>query len=259
MTDMNPISVCPLASGSRGNSLLVCCGRHSILIDAGLSGIEIERRLAARDVSAESLKAIVVTHEHADHVKGVGVLSRRYDIPVHINRETHRAASHIGTISDIHFFKCGTSFKIGDIRINPFTVSHDAADPSALTLEYGGNKIGVATDMGVATNVVKEHLKGSTLVYIEANHDPEMLINGPYPWHLKQRIKSREGHLSNIDSRELLSLLKKDRLKHVILAHLSEENNSPRKARQTAMEGLDKSAVTVDVAMPHTPGRVITL
>lgn len=235
------------------------CNNSSILIDAGLSGVEIERRLNSIKVDPESLSAIIVTHEHSDHVKGAGVLNRRFGIPVYISHKTYQACRNLGKIEDLRFFTCGTSFEIDQILIRPFSISHDARDPAGLTLEYNDQKIGIATDLGIATGLVKEHLKGSNVLYLESNHDPDMLINGPYPWHLKQRIKSRTGHLSNMDTGALISELKTNALKHVILAHLSEENNSPQKAVQEVSKSLNGSTIVLHVAGPDRAGEIITL
>jgi phosphoribosyl 1,2-cyclic phosphodiesterase len=258
-SDDKNIVICPLASGSKGNSLFVSWKDNSILIDAGLSGIEIERRLESKNLSPESLTAIIVTHEHSDHIRGVGILSRRYNIPVYINKNTYKRASKLGKLAGLEFFECGSSFKIDNMEISPFTISHDAVDPSGFTLDYKNKKIGIATDLGIATNLVKEHLKDCSFLYLEANHDPDMLINGPYPWYLKQRIKGRHGHLSNMDSKELLEELKNENLTHVTLAHLSEENNTPEKAYNAAKEALNSPDITIEVAMPYKPGKLITL
>ena len=255
----NSFCICPLASGSKGNSLFVSCRNSSVLIDAGLSGIEIERRLKSVNINPESLTAILITHEHSDHVKGAGILSRRFDIPVYITQKTYQAARNLGKIEHLHFFECGSPFEIDQILVSPFSVSHDAEDPAGLTLEYNGHKIGIATDLGIVTNLVKEYLKNSNILYLEANHDPKMLINGSYPWHLKQRIKSRTGHLSNIDAKTLVSELKTDHLKHVILAHLSEENNCPEKAVLEVSKGLNASNIALHVAGPDQAGKVIKL
>ncbi len=252
-------TICPLASGSRGNSLFISWGDNAILIDAGLSGIEIERRLKSRNLSPESLTAIIVTHEHSDHIRGVGILSRRYNIPVYINENTYKQAASLGRLASLEFFQCGKNFKIDTLKISPFTISHDAVDPAGFTLNYNGTKIGIATDLGIATNLVKEHLKDCSFLYLESNHDPDMLINGPYPWHLKQRIKGRQGHLSNKASQELLKELINDDLKHVILAHLSEENNTPEKACNAAEIALQNSGIAIEIAMPHKPGNLTIL
>jgi len=254
------LTICPLASGSKGNSLFVSWEENAILIDAGLSGIEIERRMKAKNQSPENLTAILVTHEHSDHIRGVGVLSRRYNIPVYMSNDTYKkAASNLGKLADLKTFNCGQSFHIDNMEVSPFTISHDAIDPAGFTLSCNNKKLGIATDLGIATNLVKEYLKDCFLLYLEANHDPDMLINGPYPWYLKQRIKSNQGHLSNVDTKELLEELNNENLKHVILAHLSEENNTPEKAFNAAKQGLNSSNVEIEVAMPHKPGKLITL
>jgi phosphoribosyl 1,2-cyclic phosphodiesterase len=255
----NSFCVCPLASGSKGNSLYVNCNNSSILIDAGLSGIEIERRLNSINIDPQSLTAIIITHEHSDHVKGAGILSRRFNLPVYITPKTYQACSSLGKIENLCFFKCGTPFEIDQILVSPFSISHDAKDPAGLTLEYNSQKIGIATDLGIATGLVKEHLKNANILYLESNHDYDMLMNGPYPWHLKQRIKGRTGHLSNTDASNLLSELKTDALKHIILAHLSEENNCPEKAVQEISKSLNGSDVALHVARPDQAGMFIKL
>ncbi|SLM28854.1 Beta-lactamase domain protein [Desulfamplus magnetovallimortis] len=264
------LSICPLASGSRGNAIYVSGGKSAVLVDAGLSGVEIERRMALRGISPQSIDAVVVSHEHTDHVKGAGIFSRRYKIPLYINEKTFNTASpRLGSVNFLNYFKCGRPFNIGELTINPFSISHDAADPSGFTFERLKAKLSITTDLGIVTNLVKSHLKGSSLVYLEANHDPEMLQYGPYPWHLKQRIKSRRGHLSNQEAGELLCEIQEgvvngDKcLSHVILAHLSEENNTPEKALETVNRFLGAShkmpPVKVDVAMPDTPGEMVHL
>lgn len=259
MTGNNSFRLCPLASGSRGNSLFVSCGDFNFLVDAGLSGVEIERRLNSAGLEPETLQALVITHEHSDHVKGAGILSRRYNIPVYITRKTWQASTSLGKISDLRFFECGTVFKLGQADITPFSTSHDACDSTGLAVEYGEFKLGIATDLGIVTSLVKEHLKNSHALYLESNHDPDMLINGPYPWNLKQRIKGRTGHLSNKDARNLIKDLKSDQLKHVILAHLSEENNTPERAASEALKAINSSDIRLHVARPDQPGEIIKL
>jgi len=243
------LAVCVVASGSKGNAVYISNGSVAILIDAGLSGIEIQRRLNSQGLSPQDLDAIVVSHEHSDHVQGVGVLSRRYGLPVYMNAKTREAAaSQLGEISALNSFECGRPFTINNLTIHPFSISHDAEDPAGFTVQYNNTKIGIATDLGIATSVVKEHLKNCSLMILEANHDPTMLIEGPYPWPIKQRIKSRSGHLSNQDSRNLLLELKHDRLDHVILAHLSETNNTPQKAMKEVLQAVDDCRTRITVA-----------
>lgn len=238
------LKVCVLASGSKGNSIYISNGRASILFDAGLSGKEIERRMAQRRLDPETLTGIVVSHEHSDHIRGVGVLSRRYKLPVYINRKTAQAAAgQIGKLYRTSHFSCEKPFELDGLSIRPFSISHDAEDPVGFTIsnrgpKNKGQKIGLATDLGVATRLVKEHLKDSNLLIIESNHDIDMLIDGPYPWHLKQRIKSRSGHLSNEDSCNLVGELQHKNLTTVVLAHLSEQNNHPEKALNTVRRAV---------------------
>jgi phosphoribosyl 1,2-cyclic phosphodiesterase len=253
-SDFN-LSICILASGSRGNAIFVSSGSTSILIDAGLSGIEIERRLRQRGLCPKNLDAILVSHEHTDHIQGVGVLSRRFKLPVYLNTRTQKAAlSQLGNLHHFKNFECGTSFKINDLSIHPFSISHDAQDPAGFTVNQNGTKIGIATDLGIATSMVKDHLKGCVLLVLEANHDEDMLINGPYPWPVKQRIKSRTGHLSNAASKALLNELQHDRLKHVMLAHLSETNNTPQKAVNEVRQALTRCIATIGVASQDESG-----
>lgn len=255
------LSVCVLASGSRGNSIFISDGTSSVLVDAGLSGSEIERRLKSRSISPKSLDALIVSHEHADHIKGVGVLSRRFGIPVFISRKTRQAgASLMGKLDDsmIHHFECGSDFNISGLTVRPFSLSHDAKDPAGFTLSHNGTKIGIATDLGIATSMVKHHLKGCAMLILEANHDPDMLIAGPYPWPLKQRIRNRTGHLSNEASRELLGEIRHERLSHVILAHLSETNNTPEQAFRVVGEAV-RHRCRLTVAVQDVCGEMISV
>jgi len=221
------LQVCVLASGSRGNAVWISDGTTTVLVDAGLSGVEIQRRMAARGLDERPVDAIVITHEHHDHIQGVGVLSRRHKIPVWASLPTFAAATQMGVLFEQCAFECGRGFNLGRLRFHPFATSHDAADPAGFVVTCDGIKVGIATDLGMATGLVRTHLQGCDLLVLEANHDPLMLEQGPYPWRLKQRISGRNGHLSNADSRRLLAQLQHEGLRHVILAHLSEINNTP--------------------------------
>ncbi len=253
------LSVCMLASGSRGNAIYVSDNLTSILIDAGLSGVEIERRMASRGFSPEGLSAILVTHEHSDHIQGVGVLSRRYNLPVYISKRTKQSAAQIGKIKDAINFECGSPFNINGLSVHPFSTSHDAKDPAGFTISQKGIKIGIATDLGKATAMVRECLQECRLLILEANHDPVMLEQGPYPWHVKERVKSRHGHLSNEESMRLLYDLKHDRLSHVVLAHLSQTNNTPEKAFSTVSKAIDSGQTQLTVAMQDRCSEIITI
>jgi len=256
------LSVCMLASGSSGNSIFISDGNTNVLMDAGLSGVEIERRLKSKGLSPADLDAVIVSHEHEDHIRGVGVLSRRFDLPVYMSRKTAQtASSRLGRIHDsmIRHFECGAEFAINSLKIRPFSLSHDAKDPAGFTVRQNGTKIGIATDLGIATNMVKTHLKDCALLILEANHDPEMLMNGPYPWYLKQRVQGRTGHLSNEASKELLAEIRHEQLSHVILAHLSETNNTPRKALSVVGEALSHSKTRLSVARQDTCGEMLKI
>jgi phosphoribosyl 1,2-cyclic phosphodiesterase len=253
------LAICMLASGSKGNATYISNGDTSILIDAGLSGVELQRRLVSRDLVPEQLDAIIVTHEHSDHTQGVGVLSRRYKLPVYINQKTHQASPRLGSLHETKSFECGKTFHISNLTIHPFSISHDAEDPVGFTIGQNGTTIAIATDLGIATSMVKEHLKRCALLILEANHDPQMLETGPYPWPLKQRIKSRTGHLSNTSSKILLEELQHENLQHVILAHLSEINNNPQLAFDEVAKALTRCSAKLSVADQYTSSPVIYL
>lgn len=249
------LSVCPLASGSKGNAVYVSDGDTSILIDAGLSGREIEKRLNSKGIQPETIDAIIVSHEHDDHIKGAGAFSRRYNLPVYMSQKTKTALpSFIGNIKEHMLFSCGKSFSINHLYIHPFSVSHDAEDPVGFTISHNRTKIALATDLGIATAMVKEHLKECNLILLEANHDTVMLEKGPYPWPVKQRIKSRVGHLSNAESKNLLMEVKHNNLKYVILGHLSEINNTPEKAISLVGEALTGCNTELKVAYQNFCG-----
>ncbi len=252
--------VCVLASGSKGNATYISDGNTAVLVDAGLSGIEIQRRMASRGLDPEKLHAILITHEHSDHIKGVGVLSRRFKLPVYINPKTEAAAEkQLGKLYERRYFECGTPFRLNRFIFHPFSISHDANDPAGFTVSCNGKKIGIATDLGIASNVVKAHLSTCSLLILEANHDPEMLEYGPYPWPLKQRVSGRTGHLSNDASRELLESIQHDGLSHVILAHLSEVNNTPNHAFSTVIRGITRCSPMVHVASQEESGEIVLL
>jgi phosphoribosyl 1,2-cyclic phosphodiesterase len=188
------------------------------------------------------------------------VLSRRYGLPVYISPETDGAAAdQIKKIRDIRHFECGRSFAIDDLAIHPFSTSHDASDSAGLTVQRNGVKIGIATDLGIATSVVRTHLRNCALLVLESNHDPKMLMEGPYPWHLKQRVRGRTGHLANEASRDLLGELLHDGLGHVVLAHLSEQNNTPEMALRTVAPVLSQTRIRLSVAAQHTSGEIFRL
>jgi phosphoribosyl 1,2-cyclic phosphodiesterase len=228
------VRVCLLASGSKGNAIFVEAGGTRLLIDAGLSARELTSRLASIGVEGSEIDAILITHEHTDHTRGAGTLARKLKVPLLASYPTSRECSRLFGKTKCVEFESGYPFAVNDIQIDPFPITHDACDPVGFLIESHEGKIGVATDLGCATALVRDKLKGCRMLVLESNHDEEMLINGPYPWHLKQRIRSRHGHLSNEDSAALLDEVIHEGLSAVFLAHLSEVNNDPAVARNVA-------------------------
>lgn len=216
-----------LASGSKGNAVYVKSGETRLLIDAGLSAVELLRRLGMIGVDGKELDAILISHEHSDHIRGAGTLARKLKIPVLVSSPTRQASANLLKKTESIEFESGRSFGFRDLMIEPFPTTHDATDPVGFAIESKEGRIGFATDLGIVTRLVTEKLKGCRFLVLEANHDEDMLMNGPYPWHLKQRIKSKHGHISNTESVQLLAELLHEDLEGVFLAHLSEVNNSP--------------------------------
>jgi len=252
-----------LASGSRGNSIYLATERVRLLIDAGLSGRETKRRLATMGADPKDLAGIIVTHEHLDHVRGLGSIARRYKLPVYLNRLTYAYLPEtVGRLGEKVEFATGRSFSLGDITIHPFTISHDAADPVGFVLVNGSVKVGICTDLGAATNLVHRHLENCSILVLEANHDVEMLKNGPYPWPVKQRIKSRFGHLSNEQSVKVLSQVYSEDLQEVIFAHMSETNNSSERILDAFTSMLPRHMrdhLRITLARQHHPVDPIVL
>ncbi|HYA42532.1 MAG TPA: MBL fold metallo-hydrolase [Syntrophobacteraceae bacterium] len=217
-----------LASGSRGNAVLVASAKTRLLVDAGMTCKELTGRMARTPIEAASLDALLISHEHNDHVSAAGTLSRKFNLPVYMTRGTlDNLPANIGRCASVTVFGTGKCFEIGDLVIQPFATSHDAAEPAGFTIENCGVRLGICTDLGIATNLVKVRLKGCHGLVVEANHDINRLLEGPYPWFLKQRIKSAHGHLSNEEACDLLEAVHHEGLRCVILAHLSETNNHP--------------------------------
>jgi phosphoribosyl 1,2-cyclic phosphodiesterase len=240
------VSVAVLASGSRGNCALVSSSSTRILVDAGISCRETFKRLKSIGDEPRNLSAILITHEHNDHVYGLLTLAKKTTVPVFMTGATHQARSKMmrdeggepPALSKLETFSAGKSFHIGDITVTPFTIPHDAADPVGFTFRAEGVKVAIATDLGYLPPNVCDHLRGSDILVLESNHDTEMLRGGPYPWSVKQRVMSRVGHLSNEDLADFFSSDYDGGASYVVLAHLSEQNNHPELARRAAEKAL---------------------
>jgi phosphoribosyl 1,2-cyclic phosphodiesterase len=233
------IGFCPLASGSKGNCIYIGTGATKILIDAGLSAKMITERLKLIGVDIRQIDAILVTHEHSDHIRALGTLSSRYGIPVLANSDTAKALmAIIDEQLKLKIFSTGETFEYGDIEVHPFSIQHDAVDPVAFTMRMCGLKLGFCADLGFATTLVANQLKQCDYLYLEANHQPAMVHACPRPAVYKQRVLSRQGHLSNEECAELLQQIYHPGLKHVHLAHLSSECNAPELALEIVQKKL---------------------
>ena len=237
------MKICLLASGSKGNSILGESGKTRLLIDAGLSARELRKRLDSVGVEAESLDALLITHEHGDHVRGLGPLVRQLELPVYLQTDLARKLPDVGKPECVREFVDGEEFTINDLTIRPFAITHDCLAPVGFTLDGELGKVGVATDLGVVTRLVTECLQDCRALVLETNHDEELLRDGPYPWKLKQRVRSNHGHLSNNAAGNLLRSLLWNGLETVFLGHLSETNNRPDLAVEAVSAILEKQSI----------------
>lgn len=227
-----------IASGSSGNCICVGNDRSHVMIDAGVSGKRIEEGMNTYDYTTSDMDGILITHEHSDHIMGLGVIARKYGLPIYATKGTVDAiltSSSVGKIDTglFHVIEAGVEFAVGDLTIMPMSISHDAADPVAYLLTDGTRRIGVVTDLGVYNEEIIRQMQGLDAVLLEANHDINMLQVGSYPYPLKQRILGEKGHLSNEASGQLLGRILHDNMKHILLGHLSKENNYAQLAYET--------------------------
>ena len=257
--------ICLLGSGSKGNSLYVESHSTAIIIDQGFSYSEFEKRMCSRGLDVKKIKAIFVSHEHSDHVGGVGVTARRLNIPVYGTKGTlYKNKNIFNGAEELISIESGIDFSLSPFEIHPFSVSHDAADPVQFSIRSGKKKLTIATDLGFISTLVEQQLRDSDIIIIEANHDIDMLKKGSYPWELKQRILSRTGHLSNRNAAEIIFNISLDKKisPRVILAHVSEENNRPELAEREILslfENFDKSISSLIVAPQHEATFIIEL
>lgn len=242
------VKFCSLYSGSSGNSIYIGTERTKLLVDAGVSGIRIANALREICVEPEQIDGILITHEHSDHIRGAGIFSRKFGVPIYANAKTWEAmAGEIGEVKEncIKIIE-DEYFTVGNIDVCKYPIPHDAADPVAYTFYIYQHKVSVATDIGCVTETIHEHVMGSEIALIESNHDIEMLKNGSYPWPLKKRILSDHGHLSNDNAAAFTAELALGGTKHIYLGHLSHENNYPELALAASRSALIECGIRLD-------------
>ena len=241
---------CPLASGSKGNCIYVGSNQTKILIDAGISAKAIQARLSELNVDLSDIDAILITHEHRDHIQGLKTLAFKRKIPIFANHET--AKGIVATFHDCPQFKIfstGETFEFGDLEIHPFSIQHDTLDPVAFTIRLNSMKMGFCTDLGFATSLVQAQLTACDYLYVESNHEPAMVYASSRPMIYKQRVLSRSGHLSNEACGNLLAHVHHSKPKHIHLAHLSSECNSPEMAIKVIREILEKKGIHLEMSV----------
>lgn len=265
------IEFCSLNSGSNGNATYIAAGDTRLLVDAGLPGLAIGKRLAQIQVLPETISGILITHEHSDHITGAGVLSRKYRIPIYANEATWQTNAMRRLVGEVppglrRVFESDSEFYIGNLGVHAISISHDTAEPVAFLLFAGNRSAAVATDMGRVPKSVLRALAGTDLLLLESNHDPEMLRNNlRYPEYLKQRILGARGHLSNQDAAFTLMALYETGVRHAMLGHLSHDNNTPELALQTATAELERQGlrpgkdIRLDMAWRDRAGGMYTL
>lgn len=257
---MSELFVCPLASGSKANSILIVSPEAKILIDAGLSARALEQRLAAFNLSLSQMDAVFVTHEHSDHIQHLPTYSSKFNLPVVANSQTARAIVSLqGGIHRFQVFTTAESFTFKDLEVFPFSISHDAADPVGFTIQCGGRKLGFCADLGFVSSGILAALQKCDLLYLEANHEPALVHACSRPMLYKQRVLSRSGHLSNEAMANALKAVVWDGLQHVWLAHLSSECNVPEKALQAAAAVLAGTQTTCSIAYQEQSSKSASL
>lgn len=240
-----------LASGSKGNSIFIESGGTRLLVDAGVSCKQICLRLESVDINPDSIDAILVTHEHSDHISGIPVFTRKFRANTYASKLTAECETSWGTLASqvktINHISAGELFSIGNIKVHPFSISHDAVDPLGFRFEAGGAAIAVCSDLGIVTRLVCDRLSGCQAVFCESNHDLQMLKEGSYPIYVKRRVAGKFGHLSNLDCRKLIENIYHPDLKNIVLSHLSQQNNTTRLAYDETKYFLDKIGAKADL------------
>jgi phosphoribosyl 1,2-cyclic phosphodiesterase len=252
------MEICVLGSSSSGNSTAVWTKKTKVLIDCGFSARETTSRLRSIGLDATDLNAILLSHEHIDHVRGCEVLSRKYQIPVYSNPTTSRSSRHLQNVANIHHFNSHKEFKVGDLKITGLVVPHDASEPNAFIIKEKKKKITMATDLGTPTPILLGYAKDSDAIILESNYDKKMLVEGFYPQPLKKRILSDFGHLSNTASAKTLKQIIGPSTKHVLLAHISQNNNTPELAMKNAKQHLKEcKGLKIGLTYPQKCTKII--
>ncbi|HKJ41528.1 MAG TPA: MBL fold metallo-hydrolase [Sunxiuqinia sp.] len=254
---MTKLEICALASGSNGNCYYIGNETEALLVDAGISARQLQVRLAEKKIDTEKIKAVLITHEHSDHCRGVRVLSKRLRVPVYLTKKTYLAMRRHVQPDVPRWFEPNMEFQLGEFAVFPFAKNHDAADACSFRISYAGKHIGVMTDIGEPCERVKEHFAACHAVFLESNYDEEMLRTGPYPYYLKQRVASDLGHLSNRQAFQLLSEHAGERLHTVLLSHLSGQNNTPEMA-YSVFEPLAKT-FRIELTSRHAASDVLAI
>lgn len=258
---------CSLYSGSSGNSLFIQGDETKILVDSGVSAKKITEALESIDVDIKEINAILVTHEHIDHIRSLGTMAKKYNIPIYANLGTWNGIENEKTVVEIeekNYFKIGEKFEIGELKIMPFSTSHDAIDPCGFSIEHDGKKISIATDLGEMTSEVMKNLKQSKFVLLESNYEPEILKVCSYPYTVKSRIAGIKGHLSNQEAGNTISNLINEGLQNVMLGHLSKESNFPELAHKSVINemmknGINANDIELNVASRLNPSKVVNI
>ena len=258
---------CSLYSGSSGNSLFLESENTKLLIDAGVSSKKIENALNSLEIAPESIDGILITHEHSDHVQGLGTFAKKFNLPVFVNQKTLDAMpKQKEKISEknINIFKIEEKFEIGDLKIKPFSIPHDAANPCGFNIFKDNKKISIATDIGHMTRGILKNLEDSIFIMLESNYDPNVLMYSKYPYPLKSRIAGPNGHLSNELAGKTISHLLNSGLQQAILGHLSKQSNFPELAYKTVVDELmstnyDENSLKLSVASRDIPGNIVKL
>lgn len=232
-----PVRFASLGSGSKGNATLIDDGETCLLIDLGFSLKETKRRLARLGMQPTDVSAILVTHEHADHIHGVAAFARKFGTPVYLSHGTYRP-KQMGELPQLNLINCHQVFDCGSFQVQPVAVPHDAKEPCQYVLRSSDQTLGVLTDLGHISEHVRESYEGCDALLLECNHDPELLVQGPYPWPLKKRVGGDYGHLNNGQAAELLHSVDLQRLQHLVISHVSEQNNQPELAEQVVLDAL---------------------